>query len=1066
MHRDDPSDAAAASPFQPLPAELDFPSMERRILDFWAEHQTFERLRAKNAAGPRWSFIDGPITANNPMGVHHAWGRTYKDVYQRYRAMRGYHQRYQNGFDCQGLWLEVEVEKELGFESKRDIEDFGLEAFADACRERVDTYAAVQTAQSVRLGQWMDWDDSYYTHADGNIEHIWQFLRRCHQRGWIEAAQRAMPWCARCGTALSQHELIDTYEEITHDALYVRLPIHGRPNAWLLIWTTTPWTLAANVAAAVDPDLTYAEVEVDGQRYVLAEATVSEALGNDARIVGRVQGADMLGWTYEGPFDHLPGAAGVEHRVIPWDDVGADEGTGIVHIAPGAGEEDFRLGQELGLPVLVPIDENGVYVDGYDWLSGRDAREVAADVIADLERRGLLLRAHRYEHRYPHCWRCQEELVFRVDDEWFIRADEIRQPMLDAAAAVRWTPDYAGARMADWLRNMGDWNISRRRYWGLPLPFYPCQACGHLTVIGSKRHLEERAVSGLEQLRELHRPWIDQVVIRCEGCEAPVRRVEAVGDAWLDAGIVPFSTLGYLEGSQEFHRWYPADFITEMREQIRLWFYSMLFMSVTLENRAPYRSVFVYEKLNDETGRAMHKSWGNAIDFGEAAERMGADVMRWLYAGQNPLYNINFGYGPATDVKRRMLTLWNVYSFFVTYARLDGFDPTAPRIPVEQRADLDRWALSRLQGLIDTMTEAMEESLVHRGVRAAHRFIEDLSNWYVRRGRRRYWKSSADADKQAAYQTLHELLTTLVRLLAPVMPFWTEDIYQNLVRGADPNAPASVHLTDWPTADNSLRDEELEASMDIARVVVAAGHQARNEAGLKLRQPLRSAYVSGIEPEEIERLCSFKAHICDELNVKDMLNVKEAGFTSDIDFFETRAKLNFRRVGPRLGRLSRLVAAELAKNTEQHERIWSQFMNDREYKYVLHLDWEKVELEFDDFVFEAVPRSREYAVASRDRVTVAVRTEIDDALRREGLAREIIHATQNLRRSAGLDVSDRIRLWIDGGSALTSTLADHGAEIIDEVLAVSLNDGSPPSQAAETAPTLDGEPVRIRLVRA
>ena len=681
MSDDTPSPTKPKAAFEPLPKELDFPSMERRMLDLWAVEDTFERLRAKNADGPRWSFFDGPITANNPMGVHHAWGRTYKDVYQRYRAMRGYHQRYQNGFDCQGLWLEVEVEKDLGFNSKRDIEAFGLEAFADACRERVEKFSDVQTRQSVRLGQWMDWDDSYFTHSDTNIEHIWHFLRRCNERGWIAAAQRAMPWCARCGTALSQHELIDTYAEVEHDAVYVRLPIHGRPDSWLLIWTTTPWTLAANVAAAVHPDLTYVEVAADDGRYVLAEAAAPAVFGDDAEIAGRHRGTDMLGWTYDGPFDDLPAVRGVAHRVIPWTDVGADEGTGVVHIAPGAGEEDFRLGQDLGLEVLVPIDENGNYVTGYDWLTGRDAREVADDVVADLHRRGLLQRHHTYTHRYPHCWRCQEELVFRVDDEWFIRADEVRQPMLDAAATVNWTPPYAGARMADWLRNMGDWNISRRRYWGLPLPFYPCRDCGHLTVIGSRAHLAERAIEGMDQLRELHRPWIDRVVIRCESCEAPTHRIDAVGDAWLDAGIVPFSTLGYLENSEAFEDWYPADFITEMREQIRLWFYSMLFMSVTIQNRSPYQSVFVYEKLNDETGRPMHKSWGNSIDFSEAAERMGADVMRWLYAGHNPLYNINFGYGPATEVKRRMLTLWNVYSFFVTYARLDEFRPHRPAHP-------------------------------------------------------------------------------------------------------------------------------------------------------------------------------------------------------------------------------------------------------------------------------------------------------------------------------------------------------------------------------------------------
>ena len=1053
-----PPDAAPASPFQPLPDELDFPSMERRILDFWAEQGAFDQLRAKNADGPRWSFIDGPITANNPMGVHHAWGRTYKDVYQRYRAMRGYHQRYQNGFDCQGLWLEVEVEKELGFKSKRDIEAFGLEAFAEACRERVATYSAVQTSQSVRLGQWMDWDNSYYTHSDSNIEHIWSFLRRCHERGWIEVAQRAMPWCARCGTALSQHELIDTYAEITHDALYVRLPLHGRENAWLLIWTTTPWTLAANVAAAVDPDLTYVEVGMNnGARYFLAEDTLQEALGDDPHLViGRVKGAEMLGWTYDGPFDELPAVAGTAHHVIPWKDVGADEGTGIVHIAPGAGEDDFRLSQELGLPVLVPIDENGVYVDGYDWLTGRDARQVAADVIADLRARGLLYRAHRFEHRYPHCWRCQEELVFRVDDEWFIRADEVRQPMLDAAATVHWVPEYAGARMADWLRNMGDWNISRRRYWGLPLPFYPCQACGHLTVIGSKAQLEERAISGLDQLRELHRPWIDRVVIRCEACEAPVHRIDAVGDAWLDAGIVPFSTLGYLEQSDEFQRWYPADFITEMREQIRLWFYSMLFMSVTLEDRAPYRAVFVYEKLNDETGRAMHKSWGNAIEFGEAAERMGADVMRWLYAGQNPLYNINFGYGPAGEVKRRMLTLWNVYAFFVTYARLDEFDPSQPPVPLAERADLDRWVLSQLQALVDTMTETLDSFHVHRGVRAAQAFIEDVSNWYVRRGRRRYWKSEGDVDKQAAYQTLYEVLTTLVRVLAPVMPFWMEDIYQNLVRAVDPSAPVSVHLTDWPQPRDDRRDPRLDAAMAEVQRVVRAGRAARNAANVKLRQPLRTALVQVPDDAAWDAVEALKPHVLDELNVKTLERM-----TSEHELVDYQVQPNYRRLGPRFGPRVKQVAAVLAaldasdavRQLDEHGHLTVNVHG------IVEL------LAPDDLNVRRTPREG-FGVAEQDGVIVAVTTDIDDELAREGLARELVHATQGLRRDAGLDVSDRIHLWIDGGDVVDQTLVEHQTWIAGEVLAIAVNDGEPPPDAAHAEHTLNGLPVQIRLSRA
>ena len=698
--------------------------------------------------------------------------------------------------------------------------------------------------------------------------------------------------------------------------------------------------------------------------------------------------------------------------------------------------------------MLVPIDENGVYVEGYDWLTGRDARQVADDVIADLRARGLLYRAHRFEHRYPHCWRCQEELVFRVDDEWFIRADEVRQPMLDAAATVHWVPEYAGARMADWLRNMGDWNISRRRYWGLPLPFYPCQACGHLTVIGSKAHLEERAISGLDQLRELHRPWIDRVVIRCEACEAPVHRIDAVGDAWLDAGIVPFSTLGYLEQSDEFQRWYPADFITEMREQIRLWFYSMLFMSVTLEDRAPYRTVFVYEKLNDETGRAMHKSWGNAIDFGEAAERMGADVMRWLYAGQNPLYNINFGYGPAGEVKRRMLTLWNVYAFFVTYARLDEFDPSQPPVPLAERADLDRWVLSRLQSLIDTMTEALDSFRVHRGVRAAQAFIEDVSNWYVRRGRRRYWKSEDDTDKQAAYQTLYEVLTTLVRVLAPVMPFWMEDIYQNLVRAVDPSAPASVHLTDWPQARDDRRDPRLDAAMADVQRVVRAGRAARNAANVKLRQPLRTALVQVPDDAAWDAVESLKPHVLDELNVKTLERM-----TSEHEHVDYQIQPNYRRLGPQFGPQVKQVAAALAA-LDAAEAVREL---DERGELTVDLNGVVETLAPDDLNVRRTPREG-FGVAEQDGVIVAVTTDIDDDLAREGLARELVHATQGLRRDAGLEVSDRIRLWVsadDTHQASATKMAEIATAMAEDLdQQVSTSDVASSLQALAKQPVM------------
>ena len=591
--------------FTPLPDKPDHNALELEILETWEREETFESLRAQNAGGPRFSFVDGPVTANRMvLGVHTAWGRTLKDVFQRYKAMRGFHQRYQNGFDCQGLWIEVGVERDLGLNSKREIEEFGLAEFARRCRDVVVRSSQALTDGSVRLGQWMDWGNDYFTFSDTNIEYIWRFLQIVHERGWLYLGHRSTEWCPRCGTSLSQHELTQSgvYQDRTDPSLFVRFPLLDQPGESLVIWTTTPWTLPANVAAAVKPDAEYGRRE-NGE-WVAAARYPDEAF---AQVV---PGAELVGLRYRGPFDDLGPGGEVEHRVIPWDEVSLEEGTGIVHIAPGAGQEDFELGLVHELPVLSPVDEAGRFYDAYGWLHGLSTTEAADQIVGRLAETGFLLEAGSYEHRYPHCWRCDTPLIWRVTDDWLIGVDEVRQPLLDANATVEWTPAYMGKRMDDWLRNMGDWNISRRRYYGLPLPFYPC-SCGQLTVIGSKAELFERATAPVEDLEELRRPWIDEVRIRCEACGAEVERIAEVGDVWLDAGIVPFSTLGwespeyvpqgYATGAAKglttadlpdhayWEQWFPADWVSEMREQIRLWFYSQLFMSVALTGRAPFR---------------------------------------------------------------------------------------------------------------------------------------------------------------------------------------------------------------------------------------------------------------------------------------------------------------------------------------------------------------------------------------------------------------------------------------------------------------------------------------------
>ena len=996
--------------FTPLPRVPDHPELERDVLARWEAERTFDRLREQNRGGPRYSFIDGPITANNPMGVHHAWGRTLKDVFQRYKAMRGFDQRYQNGFDCQGLWVEVEVEKSLGLNSKRDIEEYGLAEFAARCRERVAEYAEVITDQDRRLGRWMDWDNDYYTFSDTNIEYIWRFLKATHERGWLYKGHRSTQWCPRCGTSLSQHEQAgeENYKELEHPSLYVRFPLRDRDGEALIVWTTTPWTLPANVAAAVKPDADYGLREGG---WTLAQ--------EDQDYDRLARGEELVGLEYDGPFDDLPAQEGVTHRVIPWDEVSLTEGTGIVHIAPGAGTDDFELSRVHGLPVISPIDESGMMVSRFGRFEGLSTTEVEQPVIEDLEARGLLVSAGRITHRYPICWRCKTPLVFRVVDDWFISAEEIRQPLLDANATVEWTPSFYGKRMDDWLRNMGDWNISRKRYFGLPLPLYPCE-CGHLNVIGSRRELEQRATGGLDQLQELHRPWIDEVPISCDACGSEVRRITEVGDAWLDAGIVPFSTLGWqneeptpggyatgasrgLSGADLPHHgyweeWFPAEWISESREQIRLWFYSMSFMSVTLVGRTPYQRVLAYERVRDEHGREMHKSTGNAIEATEALEQMGADIVRFMFCEQVPSQNINFGYGPAHEIKRRLLTLWNCAKFFVDYANV------SPVVEAGDLEPLDRWLLARVEQLVAEATDAYDRYWTPDIVASFESFVDDLSNWYIRRSRRRFWNGDA-----AALQTLRAALLRSIVVIAPVMPFLSDHLWR-VLRSDD--EPDSVFLVRWQDAGE--RDQQLLDEVAQTRQVVELGHQARGEAGIKLRQPLRRAYVRGTSG-----VAGHAGELSDELNVKEIV-------FDDGPVVRSQLKPNLPVLGPRLG--PRLPAVKAALDAGDYEE----------------LDGGGVrvageELGADEVLHGGGAAVEGFAIGQNGALSIALDTTLDEELIREGRVRDLNHRINAMRRDMGLELTDRIVVTLGPDE---SDLLEHAEWIKDETLAVEARAGS------------------------
>jgi isoleucyl-tRNA synthetase len=1000
--------------FNPLSDKPDHPALELEILALWEQEQTFEQLRDRNRGNPHWSFVDGPVTANKSLGVHTAWGRTLKDVFQRYKGLRGFDQRYQNGFDCQGLWIEVGVERELGLNSKREIEEYGLEAFARRCRDVVVRSSDDLTRGCKRLGQWMDWGNDYFTFSDTNIEYIWKFLKHANERGWLYAGHRSTEWCPRCGTSISQHELTGSYVDRADPSLYVRFPLKDRPGESIVIWTTTPWTLPANVAAAVNPDEDY------GRR--LNGEWVAAPRYPDERFTETLRGSELVGWRYEGPFDDLAPGAAVEHRVIPWDDVAMTEGTGVVHIAPGCGGEDFELARVHDLPVLTPVDEAGRFYDEYGWLHGSSTAEAAEQIIGRLEETGRLVEAGLYEHRYPECWRCHTPLIFRIADDWFISVDELRPKLIEANATIEWVPAYFEKRMEDWLRNMGDWNISRRRYYGLPLPIYPC-SCGHTTLVGSKAELAERALGGMEQLEELRRPWIDRVPIRCEACDEPVTRIPEVGDVWLDAGIVPFSTLGWqnadwIEGGYAtgaahgltradlpdhayWEKWFPADWVTEMREQIRLWFYSQLFMSVALIGRAPFKRVLGYEKMFDENGREMHGSWGNMIDAEDAFAQMGADVMRWQYCRQPPNQDLWFGFGPAHEVKRKLLTFWNSVKFLVDYGNIEGFAPSWGELePDLELRPLDRWLVERTKQLVAEATAGYEATLTMDVVRAFDEFVDDVSNWYIRRSRRRFYSFD-----EAAFRTLWFALVQSLRVVAPVMPFLADHLWRNLVQ----DGPRSVHLAGWPEPGEP--DGALLAEIATVRRVVELGRQARSASQLKLRQPLRRLVVAG---------AGLAREHADE--IADELRVKSVEF-GEVEASELRVKPNLPVLGPKLGGALRQVGEQL-RNGAFEELDGGRFQVDG------HV------LEPDEVLVERVGREG-WAVASDDGVTVALDTALDDELRLEAKLLDRVHEVNVLRKESGLAITDRIRLWVPD----EDVLARHEERLASETLAVEVELG-------------------------
>ncbi|MCS7092828.1 MAG: isoleucine--tRNA ligase [Patescibacteria group bacterium] len=911
--------------FKPIENNHNFIKMEKKWLAYWYDKGIVEKYLKKNNHSKKYfSFLDGPITANNPMGVHHAWGRTYKDLWQRFFNLWGYRQRFHNGFDCQGLWVEVEVEKELGLKTKKDIENLvsgdrfaSIAKFVNLCKQRVIRFSKIQTEQSKRLGYLADWDHSYYTMSDENNYMIWTFLKKCYLNGWIYKGKESVPWCPRCQTAISQHEILtEDYKEIIHESVYMRLKIKGK-DEYLLVWTTTPWTIPANIAVAADDKVDYSLVETKiGERLWLARNLINQIIGSDlSRVIKTVKGKDLVGLKYLSPFDHLSKVKKTAqenpdkfHLVISTDKkilpINLEEGTGLVHIAVSAGTEDYRLGKKLGLPMIPIIDDEANYLEGLDDLSGKNAKNDARIILDQLEKRGFAYKVHPYRHRYPVCWRCKTELVWKLAEEWYIAMDRpsankeepealrgktLRQRLVRVAKKINWIPAFGLERELDWLKNMNDWLISKKnRFWGLCLPIYECKECGFFEVIGSKEELKERAVAGWEKFEghSPHKPYLDEVKIRCRKCQNLVYRIDDVGNPWLDAGIVAFSTITqgnqgeplYKINKREWRKWFPADFITEsFPGQFKNWFYALIAMSTVMENEPPFKTVLGFGTLLGEDGRPMHKSWGNMIEFNEGADKIGVDVMRWMFARQNPAENMLFGFKKADEVRRQFyLLLWNVYKFFVDYANFDKFSiPSKDDLETTLKKldhPLDRWILSRFAFTVREAERSLKVFDARKSVFEIEKFVSDLSTWYLRRSRNRVWVNNDNRhDKMKFYSTLYYVLVNLSIILSVFIPFLSEEIYTNLTK------KDSVHLDFWPKISQDLYNPKLESQMELIRKIVEKGHYLRKELKIKVRMPLLKLEIDFPEAtpliEKIDQRLWLIA--LEELNIKNLyLNKK------------------------------------------------------------------------------------------------------------------------------------------------------------------------------------------------
>jgi len=1046
--------------FAPVDPKQSFPDLEQGVLERWREQDLFARSLAERADAPIWSFYEGPPTANGRPGSHHVLARVFKDIYPRYRTMCGYRVPRKAGWDCHGLPVELEVEKQLGLSSKDEIETFGIAEFNQRCRESVFEYVEEWNRLTERIGFWVDLDDPYVTLEDRYIESVWWSLSQLFEKGRLYEGHKVVPYCPRDGTPLSSHEVAQGYQDVKDASIYVRFPLVGAEGESLLVWTTTPWTLPGNKAVAVNPVVTYVRARVDGEVLIVARDLVERVLGEGAEVLEEMPGSALLDLHYSGPIFELADVEPGGYPVIAGDFVTVEDGTGLVHIAPPFGEDDYAVAAAAGIfdPTVAstlynPVRPDGKFDDRVIGFAGEFVKgsETTRRLIDRLAERGLLFREQVYEHAYPHCWRCGTPLLYYATTSWYIGTSAVRDQLLANNETIGWHPEHVKhGRFGKWLENNVDWALSRNRYWGTPLPIWRCEdeGCGAVTCVGSKEDLVKHGGSVPD---DLHRPYIDEVTLRCDDCGGAMRRVSSVIDTWYDSGAMPFAQFHYpFEGQEEFAERFPADYICEAQDQTRGWFYTLLAESTLLFEQSSFQNCVCLGLILDPEGQKMSKSRGNVVDPWDVLAAHGADAFRWYYlTAQQPWAGYRFSLDTVGEsVRQFMLTLWNTYSFWVLYANAtDDLDLDAPG----ELTDLDRWALSRLQATVGTVRERMDDFDATTAGRAIAEFVEELSNWYVRLSRRRFWDGDA-----AAFATLRTCLLATSKMLAPFTPFLADEIYRNLQGGADGEfgeAPDSVHLADFPEVDEALLDPELEAGMAAVQRTVRLGHAARSAGKVKVRQPLRRAVIVANEDERkaIEALADL---VTAELNVMDLDFVSEEG-----ELVTYTVKPNYRTLGPRFGKNMPQVAAAVA--ALDASSVASTVGEGGEVG--IAIDGHDHTLGPDDLIMALAPLEG-YEVEAEAGHAVALQLEIDEELRRAGLAREVVRAVQDARKNAGLEITDRIELGLGGDAELLAVAQEHESYIAGETLATSITFGDVDGAGSTvSAATIDSRELRISV---